>query len=160
MKDEQKPSRPPAGGQILNAAELYPRISEIVGRTGDEVKLGGTVKESRTFDSRETTTYNWDYTVTNPRMRQLYHRAKTAQWVAEDLPWDTDVDLEKPIFDIDPALSQSDYMRKMGKKERARVTIQYNTNHIRNFAHGEQGALLAAARGRSLPPHGGSSPAG
>jgi len=132
--------------QQVNTAEMYPYISGILARTGDEVRVGGTVQDNQVFDSQETTTFNWDYGISNPKLRQLYERAKSAQWNGSDLPWDTDVDLEKPIFDVDPALAGADWFRKLDAKERQRITIEYNANQISQFVHGEQGALLAASQ--------------
>ena len=132
--------------QQVNTAEMYPYISDILGRTGDEVRVGGTVPDNQVFDSQETTTFNWDYGISNPKLRQLYERAKSAQWNGADLPWDTDVDLEKPIFDVDPALANADWFRKLDARERQRITIEYNANQIAQFVHGEQGALLAASQ--------------
>ena len=130
----------------MDIHEMYPMISSILKKTGNEVQLGGTVKELQEITSEETSTFTWDYGITNPKMRQLYHRAKEAQWVSEDLPWDTDVDLEKRIFDVDPAISESDWYNKMGKKEQNRLALEYNTNIISQFIHGEQGALSAASQ--------------
>jgi len=130
----------------MNAEEMYPTITGILKRTGEEVRLGGTIKENQNFDSTETSIYNWDYSINDPRMRQLYERAKTSQWNASDLPWDTDVDLERGLFDIDPAWAQADWFRKSSKKEQNRITVAYNTNLLSNFIHGEQGALMAVSQ--------------
>jgi hypothetical protein len=125
---------------------MYPYLSRILERTGSKVQLGGVIESDQVFDSPETTAYNWDYAITNPRMRQLYERAKASQWNVSDLAWDTDVDLEKNIFEIDPVWGTADWFRKLDKREKQRVTVEYNTNLISNFLHGEQGALLAASQ--------------
>ncbi|MBI3992554.1 MAG: ferritin-like domain-containing protein [Candidatus Lambdaproteobacteria bacterium] len=130
----------------MDTSQMYPYLTGILQRAGKQVQLGGVVKENQVFDSAETSVFNWDYAVTNPRMRQLYERAKTAQWNTADLPWDTAVDLESNVFDIDPAWASSDWFRKMSRKEQARLSIAYNTNQISQFVHGEHGALLAAAQ--------------
>ena len=40
--------------------------------------------------------FTWDYSLARPALRKLYEKAKTGQWNATtDLPWDTEVDLEK-----------------------------------------------------------------
>jgi hypothetical protein len=41
--------------------------------------------------------FTWDYEKgARPGLNKLYEKAKTSQWNGEtDLPWDTDVDLEK-----------------------------------------------------------------
>ena len=38
--------------------------------------------------------FTWDYDRTRPALAKLYERAKVRQWNANDLPWDTDVDVE------------------------------------------------------------------
>ncbi|MCZ6532892.1 MAG: ferritin-like domain-containing protein [SAR324 cluster bacterium] len=130
----------------INPEEMYPYITRILQKSGSQVRLGGTVKENQVFDSVESAFFNWDYSITNPRMRQLYERAKTAQWSAADLPWDTDVDLERELFVVDPSWEQADWYQKLSKRDKVRFTIEYNTNLLSNFAHGEHGALVAASQ--------------
>ena len=130
----------------MDTSELYPYLTGILRRAGKDVQLGGVVKTAQVFDSAETSVFNWDYSITTPKMRQLYERAKTAQWNTADLPWDTAVDLERNIFDIDPAWGASDWYRKLTRKEQARLSVAYNTNQISQFVHGEQGALMAASQ--------------
>jgi ribonucleotide reductase beta subunit family protein with ferritin-like domain len=125
---------------------LYPYIGGILKRCGSEVRLGGVIEERQTFDSQETTTYNWDYEVNHPQLRKLYERAKAAQWVSADLPWDTDVDLEADLFALDPAWASADWYRKFNEREQRRLKVEYNSNLISNFIHGEQGALTAASQ--------------
>ena len=36
--------------------------------------------------------FTWDYERTRPALSKLYEKAKTSQWNADDLPWDTEVD--------------------------------------------------------------------
>ena len=43
-------------------------------------------------------TYTWGYQETRAKLRDLYDKAVRGQWISDDvLPWDTDVDLEKPM---------------------------------------------------------------
>jgi hypothetical protein len=37
----------------------------------------------------------WDYERSRHALVKLYEKAKTSQWNSNDLPWNTDVDLEK-----------------------------------------------------------------
>ena len=42
--------------------------------------------------------FTWDYSLARPQLRKLYEKAKVGQWNATtDLPWDTDVDIEKVV---------------------------------------------------------------
>src|SRR6188768_4476305 len=51
--------------------------------------------------------FTWDYSLARPQLRKLYEKAKVGQWNATtDLPWDTDVDLEK-VVSADQAAIQS-----------------------------------------------------
>ena len=38
--------------------------------------------------------FTWNYERSRPALCKLYEKAKTSQWNANDLPWDTDVDQE------------------------------------------------------------------
>src|SRR6476659_1919542 len=50
--------------------------------------------------------FTWDYEKgARPALNKLYEKAKTSQWNGQtDLPWDTDVDVEKVIAQapVDP----------------------------------------------------------
>ena len=39
--------------------------------------------------------FTWNYERSRPALGKLYEKAKTSQWNANDLPWDTEVDQEK-----------------------------------------------------------------
>ena len=132
--------------RFVDIKTMYPYISKLLEKSGGKVRLGGTLSENQVVESAETDRYNWDYSITNPRLRQLYHRGVTAQWDVQELAWDTDVDLEREIFTVDPAWAQAGWYGRMDEKARRRFTVEYNTNLISNFAHGEQGALLAASQ--------------
>ena len=130
----------------IDVGSLYPYIGGILKRSGGQVRLGGVVRADQVFDSTETTTYAWDYAIGHPQMRRLYERAKSAQWSAADLPWDTDVDLEADLFELDPAWAKADWYRRLDPRQQRRLNVEYNSNLISNFIHGEQGALTAAAQ--------------
>ena len=71
--------------------------------------------------------FTWDYSLARPALRKLYEKAKTGQWNATtDLPWDTDVDLEKTVVEadqaaigtgIDPTIYVGTPVEKWGDKE-------------------------------------------
>ena len=134
--------------------QTYPSIAEILNRSGQELKLGGIVAEKRTeFVSSETTNYNWTYEIGDERLRRLYEKGKAAQWnAATDLDWSIDVDLEKELFTVDPLLAEEPWFRKLNPGEKTRFTVEMNVNHISQFLHGEQGALIATAQLVSAVP--------
>src|SRR3954463_8607465 len=93
-------------------------------------------------------TYTWGYQDTREKLRDLYDKAVRGQWIADDvLPWDTDVDLERPMApeQLMP-LFGSDIYTKMTEKERRAINTETFAWTLSQFMHGEQGALLATAQ--------------
>src|SRR6185312_1454168 len=65
--------------------------------------------------------FTWDYSLARPQLRKLYEKAKVGQWNGSiDLPWETEVDVEKTVAEDQLLLGQ--------------------------FLHGEQGALICTAK--------------
>jgi hypothetical protein len=112
--------------------------------------LGAPVSESshETLEALLDVTYTWGYQESRAKLRNLYTKAQRGQWIPDDvLPWDTDVDLEKPLGpeNLTP-LYGSDIYNRMGAKEQGRLNIEAMGWTLSQFLHGEQGALLAAAQ--------------
>ncbi len=102
-----------------------------------------------TFD----TTFDWEYDLAREDLLALYEKGKAMTWNATDLPWDTEVDMErlyasrrvdhdgnsifnqvmKPPFDLDP-------------KQEVEFQVNMNAWMLSQFLHGEQGALVATAK--------------
>ncbi len=107
--------------------------------------------------SKFDTLFTWDYSRTHAPMSRLYEKAKRSQWNGEtDLPWDTEVDLEKVVADnflarvggsfgadFDPA---GTVFEKWGPKEWLELGVESNRWTMSQFLHGEQGALVCTAR--------------
>ncbi len=99
--------------------------------------------------------FTWDYEKgARPALNKLYEKAKGAQWNGEtDLPWDTEVDLEKNAA-LQRAqfagLVDNDYtgtpFAKWGDKEWIDLAIQGDNWTLSQFMHGEQGALVCTAK--------------
>ncbi len=92
--------------------------------------------------------YNWGYESARQDLRQLYTKAKYNQWIPEEtLPWDTDVDPEKPNGppELFP-LAGSDIYAKLTEREKEKLNHQVSAWVLSQFLHGEQGALLATAQ--------------
>jgi hypothetical protein len=99
--------------------------------------------------------FTWDYSLARPQLRKLYEKAKVGQWNATtDLPWDTEVDLEK-VVSADQAAIQSGLtpdhydgtiVAKWGEKEWLEFGIDQRRWTLSQFLHGEQGALLCTAK--------------
>ncbi len=110
--------------------------------------------ESNTGPSIETlealldVTYTWGYQDTRAKLRDLYDKAVKAQWISDEiLPWNTSVDLEKPMGaeQLMP-LFGSDIYTKMSAAEKTKLNIETFSWTLSQFLHGEQGALLATAQ--------------
>ncbi|HET9608263.1 MAG TPA: ferritin-like domain-containing protein [Acidimicrobiales bacterium] len=98
--------------------------------------------------------FTWDYEKgARPALNKLYEKAKSAQWNGEtDLPWDTDVDLEKNAvlqrmqfaeFELDYAGTP---LEKFNEQDFINLSIEADNWTLSQFMHGEQGALLCTAK--------------
>jgi len=99
--------------------------------------------------------FTWDYSLARPALRKLYEKAKTGQWNGTtDLPWDTDVDVEKVVAadqeilgtGIDANLYIGTAVEKWGDKEWLQFGIEGRNWTLSQFLHGEQGALICTAK--------------
>jgi hypothetical protein len=99
--------------------------------------------------------FTWDYSLSRPALRKLYEKAKTGQWNgATDLAWDTDVDVEKSVFEdsqiLGSGMEQNLYadtsLGKWGDKEWLEFGIEGRKWQLSQFLHGEQGALICTAK--------------
>jgi len=99
--------------------------------------------------------FTWDYSLARPQLRKLYEKAKVGQWNATtDIPWETDVDVEKSIAadqellgnGIDPSWYAGTKLEKWGDKEWLEFGIQGRKWTLSQFLHGEQGALICTAK--------------
>jgi len=99
--------------------------------------------------------FTWDYSLARPQLRRLYEKAKTGQWNAtSDLPWDTNVDVEKTVAEdqaligngIDPNWYADTPLAKWGDKEWLEFGIESRKWSLSQFLHGEQGALICTAK--------------
>jgi len=93
-------------------------------------------------------TYTWGYEDTREKLRDLYDRACTSQWIADEiLDFSVDVDLGKPMApeQLHP-LYGSDIYRKLTEREKTAMNVETSAWTLSNFLHGEQGALLASAQ--------------
>ncbi len=100
--------------------------------------------------------FTWDYEKgARPALNKLYEKAKTSQWNGNDLPWDTNVDVEKMA--VDTAGAEPDWslhaaevadspLSKWGSKEWIQWHVEQQNWVMSQFMHGEQGALLCTAK--------------
>ncbi|HAP76965.1 MAG TPA: hypothetical protein DCR14_12875 [Acidimicrobiaceae bacterium] len=99
--------------------------------------------------------FSWDYSLARPALRKLYEKAKTGQWNGTtDLPWDTDVDVEKSVAEdqamlgvgLQPDVYIGTPVAKWGDKEWLQFGIESRNWTLSQFLHGEQGALICTAK--------------
>src|SRR4051794_38851867 len=101
------------------------------------------------------TIFTWDYSLSRPSLRKLYEKAKVGQWNATtDLPWDTDVDIEKTVAEdqaligtgIDASMYIGTPVEKWDEAKWLEFGIESRNWSLSQFMHGEQGALLCTAK--------------
>ena len=99
--------------------------------------------------------FTWDYSLTRPPLRKLYEKAKVGQWNATtDLPWHTDVDVEKSVIQnqevlgrgVDENMFIGTPVQKWGDKEWLEFGVHGLNWQLSQFLHGEQGALICTAK--------------
>ena len=143
------------------ALDEYSANAEIIGR--DEINdleailaVSNTdVDEAiHTVEDNADAIFTWDYEKgARPALNKLYEKAKHAQWNGEtDLPWETDVDLEKnaELQRMQFADMQVDRtgtpLEKLSDDDLIRLSIEMDNWTLSQFMHGEQGALICTAK--------------
>jgi hypothetical protein len=101
-----------------------------------------------TLEATLDLTYTWAYQDTRQQLRDLYTKAKRAQWIPEDvLDFSVDVDLERPMMpDMMHPLWGSEVHARLTEREHRQLNTEMASWTLSQFLHGEQGALLAAAQ--------------
>jgi hypothetical protein len=98
--------------------------------------------------------FTWDYERTRGALSKLYEKAKTSQWNANDLPWDTPVD-QVQVVEANRAQNAAIYaehnvkgspVEHWGDEEWTRFAIESQNWTLSQFMHGEQGALICTAQ--------------
>ena len=100
-------------------------------------------------ESPATTVFDFDYTDGREQLLRLYDKGTRRQWIGSDrLDWSLDVDLENPVGmpdEVNP-LFGSPWWEKMTDRERGNVRRNFEAWRFSQFMHGEQGALVCAAK--------------
>ena len=99
--------------------------------------------------------YLWDYERCRTPLVTLYNKAMSSQWNSvTDLDWDTDVDPEALVDPDSPSMElvrvaaaePGSPIASWGDAEFTALGIEMFTASISQFMHGEQGAMLTAAK--------------
>ncbi|MFZ5608110.1 MAG: diiron oxygenase [Pseudomonadota bacterium] len=100
-------------------------------------------------DETITAVFNWDYSDQRRDLLSLYAKGKKQQWDAEHrIDWSQELDPENPqqlpehFFPLYGAAIYD----KMSAKEKAELRRHHQAWSVSQFLHGEQGALLCAAK--------------
>ncbi|MGH3311541.1 MAG: ferritin-like domain-containing protein, partial [Streptomyces sp.] len=93
--------------------------------------------------------FSWDYDDGRDRLLALYQKGKDKQWDSQRrIDWDLEVDPKDPLGTPDEAMSiyGTSYWDKMNAAERGELRQHYASWQFSQFLHGEQGAMVCAAR--------------
>ena len=99
--------------------------------------------------------FTWSYERERPQLVTLYNKAAASQWNSvTDLDWSTDVDPEKVTDEEPPILSLTRVaatlagspLANWGEREFMQLRIEMFKAQLSQFMHGEQGAMMTAAK--------------
>jgi len=101
------------------------------------------------FGGTGSVSFNWDYDASSEALLSLYAKGKSQQWdAASRIDWSIDVDPEDPMQMDDSVvpLHGTPLWQRIGPKRQAEVRYHSQVYNLSQFLHGEQGALICAAR--------------
>ncbi|MEU5807327.1 ferritin-like domain-containing protein [Streptomyces sp. NPDC047718] len=93
--------------------------------------------------------FNWEYAQGRERLLALYQKGKDKQWDgAKRIDWDLPVDPHNPLGTPDEALTLhgTRYWPKLTEQDKGELRRHYASWNFSQFLHGEQGAMVCAAR--------------
>jgi hypothetical protein len=93
--------------------------------------------------------FTWDYDTRSTELLQLYSKGKEQQWDADKrIDWSLPVDPEDPMQMDDQVvpLFGTPLWAKLSEKQRGEIRYHSQVFNLSQFLHGEQGALVCAAR--------------
>src|SRR5438128_9321559 len=102
-----------------------------------------------TLQSETQTSFTWEYEDERAKLLALYDKGKKQQWdAAVRIDWSLDLDPENPqqIDDRLIPVYGSAVWNRLTDKEKVRLRHHQQAQSLSQFMHGEQGALMAAAR--------------
>jgi hypothetical protein len=101
------------------------------------------------FQGAGETTFTWNYDAASEDLLKLYAKGKQQQWDADKrIDWSLDVDPDDPMQMDDSVvpLYGTPLWNRMSEKQRSELRYHSQVFNLSNFLHGEQGALICAAR--------------
>jgi P-aminobenzoate N-oxygenase AurF len=102
--------------------------------------------ERTAFATPMEISWQFDYEVELPKLRNLYGKSKRLQWNAEDLDWSQEIDPSRPIIEETRfGFAMMPFFTRLSKSQRETFTAHTGAQRLSQFLHGEQGALMTAA---------------
>src|SRR5207253_2340266 len=95
------------------------------------------------------TVFTWDYDEGRDKLLNLYEKGKNKQWNSRDrIDWSLEVDKDNPIGgpEVYVPIYGSPTWEKMGERDRGELMHHTSAWQFSQFLHGEQGALICAAK--------------
>ncbi len=90
--------------------------------------------------------WNFDYETSIDKVNDLYKRAKTNQWNADDLDWDVAIDPSNPIMRRENTqYYDMPFFKRLSAQQQETFIAHSTAQMLSQFLHGEQGALLTAS---------------
>ena len=93
--------------------------------------------------------FNWEYDEGRDRLLALYQKGKDKQWDGQRrIDWDLEVDPYDPLGTPDEAMSLygTRHWAKLTDKDKGELRRHFASWQFSQFLHGEQGAMICAAR--------------
>ena len=107
------------------------------------------------FNTPLTGSYNWDYTVSDNRIKKLYELGKELNWNGSiDLKWEYTHPADQRLVETDEPLPHEalEAYEKLSDEEKILFDRHSTAELMSQFLHGEQGALLVASQLASCAP--------
>ncbi|HLX80758.1 MAG TPA: diiron oxygenase [Burkholderiales bacterium] len=101
------------------------------------------------FPASGEVAFTWDYDARSDELLRLYSKGKKEQWDAETrIDWSIPVDPDDPMRMADEVvpLYGTKIWNKLSEKQRVELRYHSQVFNLSQFLHGEQGALVCAAR--------------
>ena len=100
--------------------------------------------------------WQFDYALDQQQLEALYAKSKRMQWdAAVDIDWERAIDPSRPL--VDESLFRFEALpsvQSASRSQQERLRAELACNHLSQFLHGEQGALMTAgALTHAVPDH-------
>jgi len=91
--------------------------------------------------------WQFDYDIEIDKLRNLYAKAKEAQWdAAKDIDWSLPIDPSRPLIDEGSfGFDKLPFMQRLSETQQESFRANVGAHRLSQFLHGEQGALMTAA---------------